>query len=204
MKMFKTLLVLLVTAQFFAACSKKRQNPSSEELIETIELSSVKEEKAPIEVVKVEEEIIDETPTSEPVVEQTVEVETKISQKPALKTDKEKGLFYYRKGLNYVTKKQFRKASDAYLIACQFGNALGCHKFGWQLHKAGNDKGASSFYAYACKEGVNKSCNNLGFIAEKSGKLHKAEDYYSWGCIRGYKGSCKSLKRVNTELRQAH
>ncbi len=199
MKIFTTLLVFLVTAQAFTACSKKRQNPSSEELIETIELSSVKEEKPPVEAVPVEEEVVEEK-----VVEKAPVVETKKLEKPAIKTDKEKGLYFYQAGLDFARKKQFKKASDAYLTACQLGNAPGCHKFGWQLQKEGNYKGASKFYAYACKEGVNKSCNNLGFIAEKDGKLHKAEDYYSWGCIRGYQGACKSLKRVNTELRQAH
>ena len=202
MKIFNTLLVILVSTMISTACSKKRQNPSSEELIETIELSSVSEEKEPTNELGVEEE--KEELVEQKVVEKAPEAETKKLEKPAITKDKEKGLHFYNVGLDFARKKQFKKAADAYLTACQLGNAPGCHKFGWQLQKEGNFKGASKFYAYACKEGVNKSCNNLGFIAEKDKKLHKAEDYYSWGCIRGYQSACKSLKRVNTELRQAH
>ena len=147
---------------------------------------------------------MEQEPAQKEPVAQAPEAATKTLEKPAITKDKEKGLHFYNVGLDFARKKQFKKAADAYLTACQLGNAPGCHKFGWQLQKEGNFKGASKFYAYACKEGVNKSCNNLGFIAEKDKKLHEAEDYYSWGCIRGYQSACKSLKRVNTELRQAH
>ena len=76
------------------------------------------------------------------------------------------GDLYYQKRLRLLVKKT-KTASQAYLNACQYGNAQGCHKFGWQLQKSGNLKEQRNSYSYACKQGVKKSCNNIGFIVEK-------------------------------------
>ena len=210
MKTFNTFTAILLGLVLTVACTKKRQNPTSEELIETIELSGVEEKtKGEMQAAEIENDTV-ETATEEAVVEteaapvEAVKERKHTSVKPGEITDKAKGIYFYKRGLRYASQKKFSLASENYLTACQFGNAQGCHKFAWQLHKAGNYKGASTFYKFACSEGVQKSCNNLGFIAEKGGNLQEAEDFYSWGCIKGYKGSCKSLRRVNTELRQAH
>ena len=211
MKITGTLLMFVVTTQLFTGCTKKRQNPSSEELIETIELSSVPEDSGKaVEAQPIKEPSIEQAVVEEPGKQTDVQAQAPAAdipakkEKPAMKQDKKMGDLYYQKGLEAARKKDFKTASQAYLNACQYGNAQGCHKFGWQLQKSGNLEGAAKFYSYACEKGVRKSCNNIGFIAEKSGKLEKAQDYYSWGCIKGYAGSCQSLKRVNTQLRQAH
>ena len=63
MKITGTLLMFVVTTQLFTGCTKKRQNPSSEELIETIELSSVPEDSG---------KAVEAQPMKEPLIEQAV------------------------------------------------------------------------------------------------------------------------------------
>ena len=109
---------------------------------------------------------------------------------------KSKGRRFYQLAISEWKNRNWQKARNHYLTACQFGYARGCHRYGWHQQGIGNLTNAVRFYRFACKKGIAKSCNNMGWIAEKIKSFEQARNFYSMACMSKSRNGCANLTRI--------
>ncbi|MCX6131707.1 MAG: hypothetical protein NTX25_21935 [Proteobacteria bacterium] len=105
----------------------------------------------------------------------------------------------YLRGEQLSAQGKLSEGLDFYLVACQLGYLLGCHRFGWHEEQSGNLANAKQFYRLACEGGINKSCNNLGVQLERHQDWSEALDSYARACLNQHQIGCENLKRLRLQ-----
>lgn len=107
-------------------------------------------------------------------------------------TDKDNvdGPAAYDLAIAAIDHNDWEKAKEWYLVACQKGYRLGCHRYGWQLYKDKNFAGAAQFFKQACSRGYGKSCSNLAHWAAKNNDQTGAAQFFREACDKGHKPAC--------------